>query len=230
LYKGKGGEMERVTINVERRGEKGKGAARSLRRKEMIPAILYRGGDSMPIKIPKKEITHFINTTSGEQVMVNLQFTDGGNKLALMKEYQVDPTKRELLHADFFEVSLTEKLKVSVHITPTGEAVGVKRDGGILQNLLREIEIECLPDKIPGHVKIDISGLEIGQSLHVGDLKLEEGIRVLTDPGEVIVNVIAPAVEAVAPVEEAVVAPEVAEPEVIKKGKKEEEKEEEVKK
>jgi large subunit ribosomal protein L25 len=231
LYKGKGGEMERITISVEKRGETGKGVARSLRRNYMIPAILYRGGDSLPIKIPKKEITQFINTTSGEQVMVNLQFNDGENKLALMKDYQVDPTKRELLHVDFFELLLTEKVKVSVHITTTGESIGVKRDGGLLQNLLREIEIECLPDKIPGHVKIDISGLEIGQSLHVGDLKLEEGIKVLTDHDEVIVNVIAPAVEVVAPVEEAVVAaPEVAEPEVIKKGKKEEEKEEEAKK
>lgn len=222
--------MERITITVEKRGETGKGVARSLRRNYMIPAILYRGGDSLPIKIPKKEITQFINTTSGEQVMVNLQFKDGENKLALMKDYQVDPTNRELLHVDFYEILLTEKVKVSVHITTTGESIGVKRDGGQLQNPLREIEIECLPDKIPGHVKIDISGLEIGQSLHVGDLKLEEGIKVLTNHGEVIAKVIAPAVEAVAPVEEVVAAPEVAEPEVIKKGKKEEEKEQEAKK
>jgi large subunit ribosomal protein L25 len=230
LYKGKGGEMEKITITVEKREETGKGVARSLRRNYMIPAILYRGGDSLPIKIPKKEITQFINTTSGEQVMVNLQFKDGENKLALMKDYQVDPMNRELLHVDFFELLLTEKVKVSVHITTTGESIGVKRDGGLLQNPLREIEIECLPDKIPGHVKIDISELEIGQSLHVGDLKLEEGIKVLTNHGEVIANVIAPAVEAVAPVEEVVAAPEVTEPEVIKKGKKEEEKVEEAKK
>jgi large subunit ribosomal protein L25 len=156
--------------------------------------------------------------------MVDLQFADGETKLALVKDYQIDPTRRELLHADFFEVLLTEKLRVNVHIIPTGEPVGVKRDAGILQNLLRDIEIECLPDKIPGHIKIDISGLEIGQSFHVRDLKLEEGIKVLTDPGEVIVNIIAPLVEEVAPVAE-VAAPEVAEPEVIKKGKKEEEEE-----
>lgn len=216
--------MERITINVEKREEFGKGAARSLRRQNMIPAILYRGGGSIPIKLPKKEITQFINTTSGEQVMINLQFKDGENKLALMREFQVDPTKRELLHADFFEVSLTERVKVRVHITPTGEPIGVKRDRGVLQNLLREIEIECLPDKIPGHIKIDISGLEIGQSFHVSDVKLGEDIKVLTDPAEVIVNVIAPAVEEAAPAE--VVAPVVTEPEVIKKGKKEEEEEE----
>jgi large subunit ribosomal protein L25 len=222
--------MERITLNVEKREETGKGVARSLRRAEMIPAVLYRGGGSFPIKVPKKEMTQFINSTSGEQVMVNLLFKDGENKLALMKEFQVEPTKRELLHADFFEVSLTEKLKVSVHVTTTGEAIGVKRDKGILQNLLREIEIECLPDKIPGHIKVDVSGLEIGQSLHVVDIMVGEGIKVLTDSGEVIANVIAPLVEEAAPAEAVVAAPEVTEPEVVKKGKKEEEKAEEEKK
>ncbi len=218
--------MERITLNAEKREETGKGAARSLRRQDMIPAILYRGGGSIPIKVAKKEIVNFINTTAGEQVMVTLQFKDGENKLALMKDFQVDPTKRELLHADFFEVSLTEKVKVSVHVTTTGEPIGVKRDGGLLQNVLREIEIECLPDKMPGHVKIDISGLEIGQSLRVSELNLGEDIKILTDPDEVIANIIAPLVEEVAPVEEAAVAaPEVTEPEVIKKGKKEEEEE-----
>jgi large subunit ribosomal protein L25 len=219
--------MERIIIHAEQRVETGKGVARSLRRKDMIPAILYRAGGSLPIKLPKKEITQFINTTAGEQVMVDLQFANGESKLALMKEYQVDPTKRELLHADFFEVLLTEKVKVNVHIIPTGEPIGVKRDGGILQNLLRDIEIECLPDRIPGHVKIDISGLEIGQSFHVSDLQMGEDIKILTDPEEVIVNIIAPVVEEVAPAVEAAAAPEVAEPEVIKKGKKEEEEEKE---
>jgi large subunit ribosomal protein L25 len=214
--------MERITINTEKREEFGKGVARNLRRKNMIPAILYRGGNSLPIKFFQKELAQFINTTAGEQVMVTLQFADGESRLALVKDYQLDPTKGELLHADFFEVSLTEEVKVTVHITTVGEAIGVKRDGGILQYLLREIEVECLPDRIPGHIKMDISGLEIGQSLHVSDLKLGEGIKVFTDPDEVIVNIIAPAVEEVAPTEVAA-APEVAEPEVIKKGKKEEE-------
>jgi large subunit ribosomal protein L25 len=222
--------MERITINVEKREETGKGAARSLRRKDIVPGILYRGGGSLPIKLPKKEIKQFINTTSGQQVMVNLRFDDGESKLALIKEFQVDPLRRELLHADFFEVSLTEKLKVNVRVSVTGEPIGVKRDNGILQYHLREIEIECLPDKVPGHVDIDVSGLEIGQGLHVRDLELGEDIKVITDPGEVIVNVIAPLVEAAAPAEEAAPVEAAAEPEVMKKGKKEEEKAEEVKK
>ena len=222
--------MERITINVEKREETGKGAARSLRRKDIVPGILYRGGGSLPIKLPKKEIKQFINTTSGQQVMVNLLFNDGESKLALIKEFQVDPLRRELLHADFFEVSLTEKLKVNVRVSVTGEPIGVKRDNGILQYHLREIEIECLPDKVPGHVDINVSGLEIGQGLHVRDLELGEDIKVITDPGDVIVNVIAPLVEAAAPAEEAAPVEAAAEPEVMKKGKKEEEKAEEVKK
>jgi large subunit ribosomal protein L25 len=218
--------MERMIINVEKREEVGKGAARSLRRGNSIPAILYRGGDSQPVKFSKKEILQFINSTTGQQAMVNLQFGDGSSKLALMKDYQVDPAKGDLIHVDFFEVSLTEKVKVSVHVTIVGESIGVKRDGGILQYLLREIEVECLPDKIPGRIELDISGLEIGQSLHVSDIKLGEGVKVFTDPDEVIVNVVAPAVEEVAAPVEAAAAPEITEPEVIKKGKKEEEEEE----
>ena len=214
--------MERITISVVKREEKGKGAARSLRRSEMIPAVIYRGGDSLPIKIPKKEITQFINTTAGDQSMVSLRFAEGESKLALMKEFQVDPVKRELLHVDFFEVSLTEKVKISVHVSTVGEPIGVKRDGGLLQHVLREIEIECLPDKIPGHVKADISKLEIGQSFHVGDIDLGADVKILTDSDEVIANIVAPLVEEVAPAEVAAV-PEAAEPEVVKKGKKEEE-------
>ncbi|OHE58626.1 MAG: hypothetical protein A2Z47_11585 [Thermodesulfovibrio sp. RBG_19FT_COMBO_42_12] len=221
--------MDRITINAEKREEFGKGASRSLRRKNMIPAVIYRGGESLPLKFSKKELAQFINTTAGAQVMVNLQFADGESRLAFMKDYQVDPVKGELLHADFFEVSLTEEVKVTVHITAIGDSIGVKRDGGILQYLLREIEVECLPDKIPGHIETDISGLEIGQSVRVSDLKVGEGIKILSNPEEVIVNVIAPAVEAAPPAEAAVAAPEVTEPEVTKKGKKEEKEAEESK-
>lgn len=211
--------MERITLNVEKRDATGKGAARSLRREDVIPAVLYRGGSALSIKVGKKELAKFINTTAGEQVILDLQFKDGEKKLALMKDFQVDPVRRELLHTDFYEVSLTEKIKVTVHVLTAGEPVGVKRDGGILQVPLREIEIECLPDMIPGHISVDVSKLEIGKSIHVSDLSLGEGIEVITDRHEVIAAVIAPKVEeAAAPA----AAAETAEPEVVKKGKKEE--------
>lgn len=213
--------MEKMSIQAEKREEQGKGAARSLRRNGKVPATLYRGGNAQSIQLSRKELAKLINSVGGEQVMVDLQFADGVNKLALLKDFQVDPVRSELLHSDFFEVSLTEAIKITVHVATHGEPVGVKRDGGILQHPLREILIECFPDKIPGKIDIDISKLEIGQAIHVSDLKLEEGIKILTDPHDVIVNIVESAVEEVAPVAEA--APAVAEPEVVKKGKKEEE-------
>ena len=214
--------MERVSIVAERREEHGKGVARTLRRGGMIPAVLYREGKSQLIKLGRKDLTRLINSVSGEQVMVDLQFADGEKKLALLKDYQKDPIRGELLHTDFFEVSLTEEISITVHVSTVGEPIGVKRDAGILQHTLREIELECLPDKIPGRIEIDISKLEIGQSIHVSDLKFEEGVKVLTDPGAVIVTVITPIAEAAVVAEAAPV--ETAEPEVaVKKGKKEEE-------
>ena len=211
--------MERLSINAEKREGHGKGTARSLRREGMVPAVLYREGKAQSIKFSRKDLSKLINTISGEQVIVDLHFADGEKKLALLKDYQLDPIKGELLHTDFFEVSLTETVRVTVHVITVGEPIGVKRDAGLLQHALREVEIECLPDKIPGKVEIDIAKLELGQSLHVSDLKFEEGIKVLTDPGDVIVTVVAPCAEA-APAAEAVAV--AAEPEVVKKGKKEE--------
>jgi large subunit ribosomal protein L25 len=213
--------MEKMSIQAEIREGQGKGAARSLRRSGKVPATLYRAGNAQSIQLSRKELAKLINSVGGEQVMVDLQFADGVKKLALLKDFQVDPVRSELLHSDFFEVSLTEAIKITVHVATHGEPVGVKRDGGILQHPLREILIECFPDKIPGKIDIDISRLEIGQSIHVSDLKLEEGVKILTDSHDVIVNIVESAVEEVAPVAEA--APVVAEPEVAKKGKKEEE-------
>ncbi len=212
--------MERLSINAERREEHGKGAARTLRREGMIPGVLYREGKAQSLKLPKKELCKLLNTISGEQVIVDLHFTDGEKKLALLKDFQVDPVSRELLHTDFFEVALTEAIRVSVHVVTVGEPVGVKRDSGILQRALREVEIECLPDKIPGKIEIDIAKLELGQSVHVSDLRFEEGIKVLTDSADVIVTIVAPVAEAAPAVEEAAAA--AVEPEVVKKGKKEE--------
>lgn len=209
--------MQSLTLSAQKRNEVGKGVARGLRRKGFIPAVIYKGGSSMPIQLPAKEFLHFISKTAGEQVVVNLDFSDE-TRQALLKDYQVDPIMGKLLHADFQEISATESIRVMVHIVISGEAIGVKRDNGILQYGLRDVEIECLPNNIPGHIGVDVSNMGIGQSIHVSDLKLGEGIRVLTDPDELIVTVTALKGEAVAAAVEAV--PEAAEPEIIKKGKK----------
>ncbi len=211
--------MERVTLNVETREELGKGAARAMRRSGYIPAVVYRAGKSTPIKVKREEIVKFINSTMGEQVMINLKFSDGQTKLALLKDYQVDPVKGQLLHTDFFEVSLKEKVRVTVAVVLKGEPIGVKREGGVLQQVLSEIEIECLPDRIPPHLEVDVTELKAGYSLHVRDISIAEDIKILEDPDEVIATVVAPTEE----VEGAEAAEEEAvEPEVVKKGKKEE--------
>lgn len=209
--------MERVSVNVYRREATGKGAARSLRRQGELPAVIYRAGTSEPIRIPKAEFIKILKQTKGENVLVNLQFPEG-NRLAIIKDYQLDPVTGDLLHTDFQEVLLTETVRVTVKVLTKGVPKGVKEQGGILQHTLRELEIEALPDRIPGHIEVDVSELAVGQSIHVSDLKLEEGIKILTDPEEVVATVTAPAAEEVAPAPTA----EVAEPEVIKKGKKEE--------
>jgi large subunit ribosomal protein L25 len=218
--------MENMTLNAETREITGKGAARSLRRSGSLPAVLYRGGDAKPIRVDMKEMIQLMKSTSGEQVIVNLRFPDS-EKAALLKDYQLDPVVGSLLHADFFEVSMTEEVRVMVHVTTVGEAIGVKRDKGILQHGLREIEVECLPDKIPGHIEVDVSNLATGDSIHVSDLSIPEGVEVLTDAGELIASVLAPAVEEAPPAPEEVAEAEAEAPEVIKKGKEEGEKAEE---
>jgi large subunit ribosomal protein L25 len=212
--------MERYSLNVAKREATGKGGARGLRRSGYTPAIVYRGGASLPVQIAAKELSQFINKTAGEQVLVNLELPEG-QKQAIVKDYQVDPILGELLHVDFQEISATEEIEIAVHIVTTGEAIGVKRDKGLLQYGIREIDIECLPDKIPGHVTVDVSNLLIGQTIHVSDLNLGEGIRVITEPGKMIVTVTAIKEEVVVAPE--AVAVEAVEPEVIKKGKKTEE-------
>lgn len=211
--------MERYIINCEPRTEFGKGSTRSLRRAGFIPAVLYRAGKSTPIKLRKEEIVKFINSIMGEQVMINLQFNDGSSRLALLKDYQVDPVKGQLLHTDFYEVSLKEKVRVTISIVLKGEPVGVKKEGGVLQQVLTELEIECLPDMIPPHLEVDVSGLRAGESIHVSDLQMPEDVRVTEDPEEVVATVTTPTEEEAA--EEAIEEEAMAEPDVMKKGKKE---------
>ncbi len=215
--------MERLDITASKRERVGKGAARALRRQGEIPAVIYRKGASESIKISGKEFLKAFKKIRGENVLINLNFPDGTSKLAVIKDYQVDPVTGELLHTDFQEILLTEKVRVTVKVVTVGIPKGVKERGGVLQHGLREIEIEALPDKIPGHIEVDVSSLDVGESIHVRDLILPEGVKVLTDGDEVIATLTSPLVEE-AP---AVPSPEVTEPEVIKKGKKVEEAEEE---
>jgi large subunit ribosomal protein L25 len=221
--------MEKILLKAEKRSETGKGSARSLRRRELLPAVIYSDGKSTPIKLQRKEIVRLISSGVGEHALINLALSDGKSKTAehpsLIKDYQSDPVTNELLHVDFMEVSLKKKIKITIPIVILKEPAGIKK-GGILQHHIREIEIECFPTEIPEGVEVDAGFIEIGHSLHVSDLQMIEGIKILTDPHEVILSVSAPVVEEEAPTEAA--EEEAAEPELVKaKGKEEAPSEEE---
>jgi large subunit ribosomal protein L25 len=222
--------MEKILLKAEQRSETGKGSARSLRRSDMLPAIIYSAGKSTPIKLNRKEIVRLISSGVGEHALINIELIGGKTKNlnhpSLIKEYQTDPVTNELLHVDFFEVSLKKKIKINIPVVLIKEPAGVKQ-GGILQHHIREVQVECLPTEIPDGIEVDAEFLELGHSLHVSDLKPKEGIKIITEPHEVILSVVAPVIEEVA-VEEVEVEEGAEEPELVKaKGKEEGEAEEE---
>lgn len=213
--------MGKFVLNVQKREKTGKGVARQLRAQGIIPCVIYKDGQSEPIQIPAKDLLPFINIATREKIFVTIKI-DGQEKQAILQDYQVDPVSGKLLHVDFMEVSATEQIRVSVPIVLIGEPIGVRQDKGVLQHGISEIEIEAIPEKIPGHIEVDVSALEVGDAIHVRDIKFEEGIKVISDLDEVIATVTVEAEEV-----EAVTAEEVPEPEIIKKGKKAEEEVEE---
>lgn len=217
--------MEKILLKAEKRTELGKGSARSLRRSDILPAVLYAKGFSISIKLHKKDIlSKLMVAGKSEHALVTIELSDDKGKKTdhwvLVKDYQLDPVRNELLHVDFIEISLKKKIKTTVPVVVTEEPAGVKK-GGILQQQLRDVEIECLPTQIPDGMEVDASAVDIGHSLHVSDLKIKEGVKILSDPQDVILTVIAPVVEEVAP--EAPAEEEVSEPELLKKAKTKEE-------
>jgi large subunit ribosomal protein L25 len=219
--------MGKILLKAEKRTEVGKAGAKKLRKQDMLPAVIYGKDFSMPIKLQKSDILKVMTSGAGEHTLINIEIKEDGDKKkehwTIIKDYQLDPIRNELLHVDFMEISLKERIKIMVPIIITKEPIGVKK-GGILQHQLREVEVECLPTEMPDGIEVDASSLDIGHSLHVSDLPVKEGVRLLSDPQEVVLTVIAPVVE-----EEAVPAAEeeVAEPELVKKAKPEEEEAEE---
>lgn len=225
--------MDKITLKAEKRIETGKGAARSLRRQGLLPAVLYIGSGSTPIKLNRKEIAKLMSSGAAERTLITMELKNNGGTtehLSLIKDYDVDPVRNELLHVDFMEISMEKKIKITIPVIITKEPIGIKK-GGIMQQIMREILIECLPTSFPDKIELDASALEIGHSLHVSDIAVPEGIKLMSDSHAVIVTVSAPAVEEVAPAAAAApVEGAPAEPELIKKTKtKEEQAEEEAK-
>lgn len=218
-----------ITITASSREGTGKGPARRLRAQGMIPAAVYgEGGEASAVAINAKELATILRSGSGQNTIFKIALPQGDGEPAnvIIKDYQVDPIKGRLLHADLLRLSMTTLTRVDVPIETLGEPAGVKTDGGILEVQLREIEVECLPGDIPQHLQVDVSHLQIGDHVTVADLVYDrEKVKVLADEQQIVAGVLAPRmVEEVAPV--AVVEGEAAagaEPEVIKKGKGEEE-------
>ena len=219
--------MERMELEAKLRKERGKGPSRRLRQEGSIPAILYgMGKENLPLEIRARELEGIISK-GGESLVFDLKvFRDGGEEKrpVIIRETQYHPVRGDILHIDLYEISLRKKLSTKVPLLVKGEAAGVK-EGGILEHRLRELEVECLPTEIPKNIPVDVSSLGIGDSIHVRELMVKEGVKILTDGESVVLSVIPPTVEEVAEVEEVKEEVEVKEEEA-----KEEVKEEEAKK
>jgi len=219
-----------ATLQAEKREGRGKNEARRLRASGRIPAVVY-GTDknkATEIAVDPKMLLRILHSEAGVNTLIGLEGAGlaGGGKV-LVKEYQLDPIDHKLLHADFYAVAMDKMLTVTVPIVLKGEPKGVKQQGGIVDFVSREIEVECLPADIPQHIDIDISELMLHQGVRVRDLPKDGKWKAASDPDLMIVHVVAPkAEEVVTPEAAAGAAPAAAvEPEVIKKGKKDEDEE-----
>ncbi len=218
--------MEAVLDAIERTS-RGKNEARRLRASGRIPAVVYGGKDGgKPIAVDPKMLAKILRTEQGANTLIALNVPGAGNARVLVREYQLDPVTHELLHADFYRVAMDKLLRVQVTVVPQGEPKGVKQQGGVLDIVHRQIEIECLPADIPNHIEVDVSELMVGQSIRVKDIATNPKWKAMTDPETMLLHVIIPKVEEVPVVADAAAAGAAAapaEPEVIKKGKKDEE-------
>lgn len=214
-----------VLLTAESRNDKGKGAARKLRSQGRIPAVIYGHGRApAALSVSSMELDKALQGISAESTVIDLS-VDGAGVQVLIREIQRHPTRKNITHVDFYEIHAGEMITVEVPLRLVGSPEGVRNAGGVLEQFLRELEIEVLPKDIPDHIDVDVTNLGIAQSLHVSDISVPEA-KILSDPGQTICAVVPPRVEE-APPTEAVVEEEAAEPELIRKPKAEEEAEEE---
>ncbi len=219
--------MNSIQVSAEVRSSYGKNAARQLRCRGRIPAVLYgRREAALSLSVDPKDLLAILHSAAGHNTIFSLEVKDQGTTSVMLKEWQLDPIKETLLHADFLRIAMDNALQVSVPVLPAGVATGVKDQGGIFEFVLRQLEVECLPADIPEHITADISHLEIGSNLRVADLQVDPKLKVLSDLDLVVAHVVAPKEEEEAAAAEEAVAPGLAEeeePEVIRKGKAESE-------
>jgi len=216
-----------LTVAAKLRAVRGKNEARRLRASGLIPAVVYGSGkDALAISVDPRKVTRILHSGSGHNTIFDLSVDGGETTPVMIVDWQLDPVKDALLHVDLKRIDLTRRLKVSVPVYVYGEPKGVKEQGGLLEIVTREIEVECLPDDIPEHFTVDVSDLLIGQSRRASEVPMSESTRLLTSADAVIAHVVAlraheeaHVAEVAATGAEGEAAP--PEPEVIKKGKKE---------
>jgi large subunit ribosomal protein L25 len=219
-----------ATLHVEKRDSRGKNEARRLRASGRIPAVVYgtEKSKATAIAVDPKMLLRILHSESGVNTLIGLEGADLAGGKVLVKEYQLDPIDHKLLHADFYAIAMDKLLTVTVPILIKGEPKGVKQQGGIVDFVSREIEVECLPADIPQHIDIDVTELMLHQGIRVRDLPQDGKWKATSEPDLMIVHVVAPKAEEVATPEAAAAAAAPgaqAEPEVIKKGKKDEDEE-----
>lgn len=213
-----------LTVAAESRDSRGKNEARRLRAKGSVPAVIYGGpAGPSPVAVNPKEVSRILNSRTGHNTIFNMSITGGDTTPVMIVDWQFDPIKDSLLHVDLKRIDLTKRITVNVPVLTQGDPKGVKIQGGIHEVITREIEIECLPDEIPEEFTVNVSELMIGQSVRAGDIPLPGSMRLLSAADSVISHVVSLRAEETTTAEAGVAAPVAAEPEVIKKGKKEEE-------
>jgi large subunit ribosomal protein L25 len=208
--------MQMQELTVMHREGKGKQAAKQLRRQGRIPAVLYGISDPQSIAVDPKTVLKMIHGHEGTTQLLNLTFDGGGAaRMAIIRDMQFDPVSDDLIHLDLQEVSPDRAITVHVAVHPVGDAIGVRDTKGILNLVLHEVEISCLPTNIPERIDADVSNLAIGDVLTVRDLTAPEGVRILNDAGQAIATVSPPMAEEVAAPVAATGVAATAEPEVL---------------
>ena len=217
--------MNEVSLTARKREETGKKIAKRFRREGRLPAVIYGGGEEpTPLTLDHREFETFLRQHRGESVVINLEVEGGEAEKALLRDIQRDYIKNVVIHADFQQILMTDRITTTVSLVLTGDPVGVKRDGGVLEQALREVEIQCLASEIPEHLEVDVADMIIGETLHISDLTFEN-VDINTDGGVSVVSVLAPMAEEV--VEEEEERPDQEEPEIIGRGQEDEEETEE---
>src|SRR5512133_2877958 len=222
-----------ATLEAKKRDGRGKNEARRLRVSGQIPAVVYgarkegQAPEGVPVAVDPKEVLRILHSESGANTLINLKL-DGGESRVMVRDYQLDPITHQLLHADFYQLAMDKAITVAVPVVIKGEPVGVKQQGGLLDFVTREIQVQCLPTDIPEHIDVDVSELALHQSIRVKDIAANPKWKAVTDGETMLVHIVMPKAEesaATTAAEGVAAAPAAAapaEPEVIKKGKTEE--------